>query len=164
MRIIERLNSELASLRGATRTLRMTTPLARYPEHIFPLLISELAARYGDSPALLSDREKFSFRELNARANQYARWALSLDISKGDTVALLMPGRPEFLAVWIGISAAGGVVALLNTNLVGAALAYCVNVVSPKHIIVAGEFVSEIVNGRAHISRGGKVWVQSEDG
>jgi fatty-acyl-CoA synthase len=164
MRIIERLNSELASLRGAIRTLRMTTPLAKHPEHIFPLLVSELAARYGDAPALLSEREQFSFRELNARANQYARWALSRNLCKGETVALLMPGRPEFLAVWIGISAAGGVVALLNTNLVGAALAYCINVVSPKHIIVAGELLRKFENARAHIAGDVKVWLHGEDG
>src|SRR5205807_1209456 len=164
MRSIERLTAELAFLKGAIRTLRMTTPLARHPERIFPLLISELAARYGDAPALLSEREQLSYRELNARANRYARWALSRGIGKGDTVAVLMPGRPEFLALWIGISAAGGVVALLNTNLLGAALAHCINVVSPKHIIVAGELLRKFENARAHIAGDPKVWLHGDVG
>ncbi len=48
----------------------------------------------------------------------------------------MMPNRPEYLAAWLGISRAGGVIALLNTNLTGIALAHCVNIVTPKHIIV----------------------------
>ena len=62
---------------------------------------------------------RFSYRELAARANRYARWALAQGIAKGDTVCLLMPNRPEFLALWLGITRVGGVVALLNTNLTG---------------------------------------------
>jgi fatty-acyl-CoA synthase len=164
MRSIERLGAELTFLRGAIRTLRMTTPLARHPERIFPLLISELAGRYGDAPALISDREQLSYRELDARANRYARWALDHGIRTGDTVALLMPGRPEFLALWIGITAAGGVVALLNTNLIGAALAHCINVVSPKHIVVAGELLRKFQNARVHIAGDPKLWLHGDSG
>ena len=40
-------------------------------------------------------------------------------VGKGDVVALMMPNRPEYLAAWLGIARAGGVIALLNTNLSG---------------------------------------------
>ena len=104
MGLIERLKADATCLRGALRTLRMTTPIARHPTRIFPQVIAELAERYGDAPALLSDRESFSYRELAARANRYARWALAQGVAKGDTVCLLMPNRPEYMAIWIGIS------------------------------------------------------------
>ena len=39
-------------------------------------VIEELAERYGDAPALISDRERLSYRALAERANRYARWAL----------------------------------------------------------------------------------------
>ena len=45
----------------------MTTPIARNPTRVFPQVIDELADKYGDAPALLSDRESFSYRELAAR-------------------------------------------------------------------------------------------------
>ena len=77
-----------------------------------------------------------SYRQYNQRGEQYARWAMANGIGKGDVVALMMPNRPEYLAVWLGIARAGGVTALLNTNLTGAALAHCVNIVKPKHVIV----------------------------
>ena len=98
MGLIERLTADVACLKGALRTLKMTTPIARHPTRVFPQVIAELADRYGDAPALLSDRERFTYRELAARANRYARWALAQDVRKGDTVCLMMPGRPEYLA------------------------------------------------------------------
>ena len=116
-------------------------------------MVDELAERYGDAPALLSDRESFSYRELAARANRYARWALAQGIGKGDTVCLLMPNRPEYLAIWLGITRVGGVVALLNTNLTGAALAHCIDVVAPKHIIVAAELLERFETARAAADR-----------
>src|SRR5260370_14345852 len=129
--------SDLACLRGAVRTLKKTTPIAKHPTRVFPAIVDELAERYGDAPALLSDRESFTYRELAARANQYARWTLAQGIQKGDTVCLMMPNRPQYMALWLAITRVGGVVALLNSNLTGAKLAYCVHLVAPKHVIVA---------------------------
>ncbi len=129
MEFFERLKADLTTLKGSLRALRYTTHIAKNPTRVFPQLIEELADNYGDAPALLSDRENFSYRELGERSNRYARWALRKNVAKGDTVCLLMPNRPEFMAIWIGITRVGGVVALLNTNLFGAALAHCINIV-----------------------------------
>ena len=98
MGLIERLTTDASCLGGALRTLRMTTPIAKNPTRVFPVVIEELADKFGDAPALLSDRECFTYRELAARSNRYARWALAQGVGKGDTVCLLMPNRPEFLA------------------------------------------------------------------
>jgi len=162
MTVIERLTADAISLKGALRTLKMTTPIARNPTRIFPQLIAELADRYGDAPALISDRESFSYRDLAGRANRYARWALAQGLGRGDTVCLLMPGRPEFLAVWIGITRVGGVVALLNTHLTGLALAHCINVVSPKHIIVAAELFEPLERARPLIKGDAKIWLHGD--
>ncbi|MET0472746.1 MAG: AMP-binding protein, partial [Xanthobacteraceae bacterium] len=159
MNVIKRLTAEVASLRGALRTLKMTTPIARNPRRVFPQVILELADKHGDAPALLSDGERFTYRELAARSNRYARWALAQNLRKGDTVCLLMPGRPEFLAIWVGITRAGGVVALVNTHLTGTALAYCINAVTPKHIIVAAELLASLESARAHIAGDARIWL-----
>ena len=121
------------------RALELTAPIARNRDRILPTVIEELAARFGDAPALLSDRECLTYRALAERSNQYARWALEQGLAKGDVVCLLMPNRPEYMAIWLGITSVGGVVALLNTNLAGPSLAHCINIVAPKHLIVAAE-------------------------
>jgi len=162
MRMIERLTADLTCLQGAWRALQMTTNIAKNPTRIFPTVIDELAEKHGDSPALLSDRERFSYRELAERSNRYARWALAQGIDKGDTVCLLMPNRPEFLALWLGVTRVGGVVALLNTNLTGPALAYCINVVAPKHIIVAAELLGALESAKASLKGNAKLWLHGE--
>src|SRR5262245_23107237 len=146
MELIERLSADLICARSTLRTLRMTTHIARNPTRTFPRVVDELADRHGDAPALLSDRERFSYRELAERSNRYARWALALGLVKGDTVCLLMPNRPEFLALWLGVTRVGGVVALLNTNLKGHELAYCINVDTPKNIDIAAVIVTAVDN------------------
>jgi len=157
-----RRRADLACLKGALRTLKMTTPIARHPSRVFPAIIDELADRYGDAPALLSDRESFTYRELAARANRYARWSLAQGIQKGDTVCLLMPNRPEYMAIWLGITRIGGVVALLNGNLSGTALAHCINVVEPKHIVVAAELLARLETARPLIAHDVKLWLHGD--
>ncbi|UDL94778.1 long-chain-acyl-CoA synthetase [Lichenihabitans sp. PAMC28606] len=137
MGVFERIGSELTFLRGLVRTLRRTMPVARNKTHTLGDLIEELAVRFGDRLALTDDTESLTYVGLNARANLYARWALHHGIRKGDVVALLMPNRPEYLAIWIGIAKVGGVTALINTSLTGASLAHSIRIVGAKAIIVA---------------------------
>src|SRR5712692_1224147 len=125
-----------SAARGWLRALELTAPIANCPTRILPTLIDELAKTRGDAPALLSDRESLSYRALADRSNRYARWALRQGLAKGDVVALLMPNRPEYMAIWLGITRAGGIVALINTNLSGPSLAHCINIVAPRHLIV----------------------------
>ena len=139
MRAVENLRKDYAFVRGIYRALRLVTPMARHKTRTFPDVAEELAARYGDRVALISERETLTYAGYNARANRYARWAMANGVEKGDVVCLMMPNRAEYPAIWLGIARAGGVAALLNTNLTGTALAHCINLVRPKHIIVAAD-------------------------
>ena len=73
-----------------------------------------------------------------------------------------MPNRPEYMAAWIGITSAGGVAALINTNLVGTALAHCIDIVAPKHVVVAAELADEFATARALLKTQPKVWSHGE--
>ena len=158
------LAGDFVFLRGALRALRMTTHIAKNPKRIFPDVVAELADKYGDAPALISDRERFSYRELYGRSNRYSRWALAEDLRKDDAVCLLMPNRPEYLAVWIGITRVGGVTALLNTNLVGPSLAHCIDIATPKHIIVAAELIEPFLAVLPMLKSAPKVWIHGDAG
>ncbi len=145
------------------RALELTSPIGRNPGRILPTVIEELAARLGDTRALLSSRECLTYRSLSSRANQYARWALSQGVVKGEVVGLLMTNRPEYIAIWLGITSVGGVVALLNTNLVGASLAHCIDAASPKHLIVAEEFADTVVDALSDLAHVPSVWTHGID-
>jgi fatty-acyl-CoA synthase len=161
MGFLDRLKGDIVYLKGAMRALKMTTPIAKNPTRVFPVVIDELAVKYGDAPALISDREQFSYRTLAERANRYARWALAENLRKGETVCLLMPNRPEYMAAWIGITGMGGAVALINTNLIGPSLAYCIDIVAPKHIIVAAECAAGFATARP-LKTDAKIWAHGE--
>ena len=140
------------------RALELTAPIAGNRNRILPVVIDEAAARFGEAPALLSDRGSLTYRALAERANQYARWALDQGLAKGDVVCLLMSSRPEYMAIWLGITSVGVVVSLLNTNLEGSSLAHCIRVVSPKRIIVAAELVDTLTATLSHVELSTAVW------
>jgi fatty-acyl-CoA synthase len=158
MTLLERLRNDAVFLAGALRALRHASPIAKNPTRVFPVLMAELAARYGDKPALISEAETLTYRGLAERANRYSRWAFAQGLRKGDTVCLLMPNRPEYVAIWLGIIQAGGAVALLNTNLVGPSLARCIDLVAPTHVIVADTLASALASAAQHLKSAPQVW------
>ncbi len=163
MGLIQRIGSDYAYLTGILRTLSKITDVAKHPDRTYPQVLRKLAEEHGDRLALISDREQMTYRQYDRRGDQYARWALANGIAKGDVVALMMPNRPEYLAAWLGITRAGGVVALLNTNLTGTALAHCVNIVAPKHVIVDAALVDAFHTAETHLSGEPKLWCHGAD-
>ncbi len=163
-RFLNRLRSDVTFMWGLGRVLRLTTPIARNPRRIFPLLVDDLAARHGDKPALVSKRESLTYRMLAERSRRYARWAMAEGIGKGDVVALLMTNRPEYVAIWLGLIRAGGTVALLNTNLAGPALAFCIDSVAPKHVIVAGDLAETLASTDPYRKTAPHVWLHGDTG
>lgn len=140
------------------RALDLTASIPRNRSRILPTILREQAAQCGNAPALLSDRECFTYREVFGRANQYARWAIEQGIKKGDVVGLLMTNRPEYFAIWLGITSVGGIVALLNTNLAGSSLAHCIHVARPRQIIVSSGFVGAITNALPEVEAPPSIW------
>ena len=149
-------------LKAWVRALEMTTPITRNPAVTLPVLIDTLAERFGDAPALISEHQSLTFRGLAERSSQYARWALSQGLSFGDVVCLLMPNCPEYMAIWLGITHVGGIVSLLNTNLVGDALLHAINIVAPRHVIVDVALADAFAGIEARLSPEIQIWTQGE--
>jgi fatty-acyl-CoA synthase len=141
------------------RALELTAPIPRHPNRILPSVIEELATELSETPALLSDRECLTYGTLAKRSNQYARWALDQGLARGDSVCLFMPNRPEYLAVWLGITKVSGVVALLNTHLAGTSLARSINIVAPKHVIAAAELVDRLATALPDLTAAQTIWM-----
>jgi fatty-acyl-CoA synthase len=148
-----------SSAKAWSRALELTAPIVRRPNRTLPTVISELAEQFGNAPALLSDDECLTYRALAERSTRYARWAIEQQLAKGDAVCLLMPNRPEYMAIWLGITRVGGVVALLNTNLAGPSLAHCINIAAPTHLIVAVELIDRVTAVRQDLAGAPAIWV-----
>jgi fatty-acyl-CoA synthase len=142
-----------------SRALLRTAGIASHRDRIFPAVLEELAAEFGETPALLSERECLTHAALVRRSNQYARWALEQNLAKGDSVCLLMPNRPEYMAIWLGLTKVGCVVALLNTNLMGASLAHCIHTVAPRAVIVDAELAGALTGALSCDTTASAIWV-----
>ena len=133
-----------SALKAWLRALEASAQCARDPLRTLPVVLGEGALRYGDAPAVLSDDQSCTHRELAARCHRYARWGLELGLRKGDVVGLLMENSPEYLAAWVGLTRLGVVVALLNTNLRAGALRHAIELVAPRHMIVGATLWAEL--------------------
>ena len=152
------LGNGQSAARAWLRALELTAQIAKTPIRIFSVVLEELADQFGDKSALLSDHDEFTYRQLGLQANRYARWALAQGIRKGDVVCLLMPNWPEYLAIWIGITSVGGIVSLLNTALSGLSLAHCINIASPRHVILGSELEESFIAARPYLTGHAKAW------
>jgi fatty-acyl-CoA synthase len=158
------MSDRTASAESWRRALELTAPIAQNPSVTFPVVIDDLAAKFGEAPALLSDRQNFSYRDLAARADHYARWALGQRLAPGEVVCLMMPNCPEYLAVWLGIIRGGGVVALINTNLAGEALRHAIDIVQPRHVIADREFLDTVAAVLPRLAEVVQPWAHGGDG
>jgi fatty-acyl-CoA synthase len=145
------------------RAIELTSRIEADPRRLFADVVEEWARKQPDRPALVSEAETLNYRALAGRINRYARWALSAGIKPGDTVCLMMPGRVDYVAAWLGISRVGGVVALINTKLVGSSLAHCINVANVDHIILARDLAEAFETARAQLVRPAKLWISGGD-
>jgi fatty-acyl-CoA synthase len=103
-----------------------------------------------------------TYADLDALANRYANWALQNGIGRGDAVALLMENRPDYIAAWLGLFKVGAQVALINTNLVGTALAHSIAISGARHAIVGAELLTSFREAPFELVPA--LWVEGEGG
>jgi len=150
-------------LQAWVRALELTAPIDRRLAPTLPVLIGDLADRFGAAAALTGRQGALSYRGLADSLNRHARWAIQQGLAPGEVVCLLMPNCPEYLAIWLGLTRIGVVVALLNTNLTGEALAHSINIVSPRQLIVASTLSSSVRAAREHLRGTAQIWVHGAD-
>ncbi|MFN0264054.1 long-chain-acyl-CoA synthetase [Tepidamorphus sp. 3E244] len=117
------------------KAIELTAKLDAQPNRLLADCVHEAAGTSPDAPALLSDAQSYTYAQLATRIARWSRWALAQGISKGDRVALAMGSRPDYVACWAGITAIGGVVALINTQLKGEGLRHAIAVSEANHVI-----------------------------
>src|SRR6202158_873199 len=158
--INSRLRGKPSAAKSWLKAIELTSRIEADPCRLFADVVEDWSKRQPDRPSLISEIETFSYRTLAERINRYARWALSAGIEAGDTVCLFMPSRPDYIAAWLGITKVGGVVALINTKLVGLSLSHCINVAKANHVILAEELGSVFEAALPHLNRAPKIWIQ----
>jgi fatty-acyl-CoA synthase len=127
------------------RALQLTAGVGADPRRILPLVVEEVAERFGDIPALLSKNESLSYRQLAERARRFSRWALAWGVEKGEVIGLMARNRPEYVAAWLGLTRIGATVALISPQLRDQSLAHSAVQARCRRIIADAEFEEALI-------------------
>ena len=118
MRLKARLRREWRFVRGLRRTLKRVKSIAPDSENLVCDDLQAAVAEWRDRTAMTFEGRSVTYGELDAIANRFAHWGKSQNLRRGQTVALFMPNRLEYFAIWYGLSKIGVVTALINSQLV----------------------------------------------
>jgi len=144
MNIFDRSSEILAMVRAAAR-LAVDVPKILPNARCSPARLAQhWAKNQPRSLALAYREERFTWSEVNDRANQYAAWFADRGIESGDVVALVMDNRPDYLFIITALSKLGGISALINTNLTGKALTHGIDVANPKMVLTGSEHLDRV--------------------
>ncbi|KAK9295155.1 hypothetical protein QLX08_010436 [Tetragonisca angustula] len=100
--------------------------------------------RYPNKTCFFFEDQVWTYSDINKYSNQIARVFQEAGYVKGDAVALMMPNRPEYVAIWLGLGKIGVVTALINTNLRLQSLIHCLRIAEVKSIIYTEEYTSAL--------------------
>ena len=160
--MLQRIKNEYIYISTFGRIFNALRSIESKPDQIVPLQIAEFAKKTPNAIAIYYEDKQISYRELIDRSNKYAQWFLNNNLSKGDVVALMMENRPEFLACWIGITQAGGTVALINTNLSGQPLDYSLGISQASNLILGSELSESFSTASDKTKSNFKTWIQGD--
>lgn len=93
-----------------------------------------------DKVAVVSETQRWTFRQVNEHANRVANVLQAQGYQKGDVVALLLENRAEYVATWLGLSKIGVITPLINTNLRGPSLLHSITVAHCSALIYGEDF------------------------
>ena len=159
MGLWRRIGREMRFGKGLSRTLKPLKTIAANS----PVLVSDdfeaAVDAHADKVAIVFEDREVTYRELDAMANRYAHWAKGRRIGRGEKVALMMPNRVEYLAIWLGLSKVGIVTALINNNLTGAALAHCIAISGAHHVLTDFETFEAVEDVRHQLPKSMSLWV-----
>ena len=154
-----RLQREARFLQGLRRTLKRIKGIEPDSRTLICDDIEAAVDKYPQRIAIEFEGRTLTYTQLDAMANRYAHWATGRGIKRGDTVALFMPNRLEYIPAWYGLSKVGVATALINNNLTGAALCHCLKISGAAHLIADSETAVAFEAVRNDIGRSMMEWI-----
>ncbi|MCP3951731.1 MAG: AMP-binding protein [Desulfobacterales bacterium] len=102
------------------------------------------AKKFPTTVALQDSKRRYTYPQTNERVNRLANGLLSLGLSKGDRVAVLMENSIEIIEIYLATAKTGIVIVPINFRLVGPEIAYITNNSDAKAFIVHDMFAAEV--------------------
>ncbi|MEM9054016.1 MAG: long-chain-acyl-CoA synthetase [Pseudomonadota bacterium] len=158
MGLFQTIKREVNTLLTLQGVKKWTGDIAPDSVKLIPDDFEAVVDKYPNNVAWRFEGKLTTYAEMDALANKIANWGLSLGLQAGDTVALFMENRPEYVSLWYGLSKIGVVVGLINHNLTDKALAHCVNIADAKLIITGAEQDENIRSANGLFEGDPRIW------
>jgi fatty-acyl-CoA synthase len=163
MGLVANIRRDMRFAKGLGRLLKRIKPITMDSEVLVCDDWEEAVDRFPENVAIEDDRRTLTYRDLDAMANRFGHWAQSRRLKRGDTVALVMHNRAEYIAAWMGFAKVGVGTALINTNLTGQALAHCLTISNASQVLTCEECWRRVEDARPHVGRNMMLWVLGLD-
>ncbi|MEH6581580.1 MAG: long-chain-acyl-CoA synthetase [Halioglobus sp.] len=128
-------------------------------------VFEESVARFPDNIMLLFEGRQWTYAEFNAEVNRLARLFRERGVVRGDTVAMFMENRSEFVLTMLALLKLGASASLINTSLSGSALVHCITATDASRCVVGEELAAVLaeVLDDLDLERGSDYfWVQDK--
>uniref|UniRef100_A0A0C9QIP9 Long-chain-fatty-acid--CoA ligase n=1 Tax=Fopius arisanus TaxID=64838 RepID=A0A0C9QIP9_9HYME len=102
-------------------------------------LFTKQVEKNPDKIVIIFEDQRWTYGQLDEYSNRLARYIRTQPMSRGDSVAVIMENRPEYVGTWLGLSKAGFVGALVNTNLRKDVLIHSIKAANSKSVIFGAE-------------------------
>ncbi|MES1199153.1 MAG: long-chain-acyl-CoA synthetase [Pseudomonadota bacterium] len=164
MNLFARIAREARFLNGLARTLWRVRKIDGDSGVLICDDFEEAVDKFEDHTAIVFEGQSATYRQLEGLANRFAAWAESAGVKRGETVALVMPNRLEYVPCWMGLAKRGVSTALINTNLQGAALAHSLSISGASHVITDASSLETFDTIRVQLARPLTIWVIDGEG
>lgn len=158
MGFIANIKREAHFVSQAARTLSRIKSATKGEERTVADAIEESVDRHAERTAFIFEGESWTYAEFDAYANRVANWAAGLGLRRGDSVALFIRNRLEYVAIWYGLTKVGVIAALVNNQLTGQGLAHCVNIARAQHVITEPALADAIASAQEHFDPAPQFW------
>ncbi|XP_050693749.1 long-chain fatty acid transport protein 4-like isoform X1 [Eriocheir sinensis] len=143
-------------IKGLMRFIRLQLKLkhAQRNNLSVPKIFQNVVSKHRNKVAFYFEDESWTFAQVDELSNRIGNYFASQGIKHGDSVAVFMENRVEYVCLWLGLTKIGAVPALINYNLRLEPLVHCIKVASCKAIVCGSEVQEALcdINERKEIS------------
>ncbi|MDN5710570.1 MAG: acyl--CoA ligase [Planococcus sp. (in: firmicutes)] len=107
-------------------------------------LLTDTVARYGEKPAVVTEQQTLSYRELDGQSTTLAANLQQRGIQVGDRVGAVVGNCAEFPVVVFACAKAGAIMVPINVKLQVEELQYIIGHSKPKLLIVEAEYAEKV--------------------
>jgi len=100
MGLLQTITRETKYLSGVLRMLRAVKNIDADSNNLICDDLEALCDKHKNNIAFLEDERTLTYQEMETYANRVANWAVAEGCNVGDTVAIFVRNRLEYVAIW----------------------------------------------------------------